>query len=148
MKENTLPKRFNAPTAFFRRSIDELQLPNSGKIHSYFTLASKDRFFVLFFCIWLLPILLASVYVLWNFSNLPREIPLFYSRTWGERQLVRSTYIYLPLLGTFLLGVLNIAFASVIYSRDKVLAYVLVGAASLISVLAALTVFNIVNLFR
>src|SRR3989344_8558481 len=112
MKETTRPKRFNVP---------EIQLPSSGKIRSYFSLAFKDRFFVLFFCIWFLPILLTVIYVLWNFSILPREIPLFYSRTWGERQLGASTQIYLPVLGTFLLGVLNITFAIAMYSRDRVL---------------------------
>ena len=78
--------------------------------------------------------------------KLPPQIPLFYSRAWGEGQLATKQYIFLPIIGVLLLGVFNLGLAVSFPARDKVLAYLLAGTASLVGILSAITIFNIIRL--
>lgn len=110
--------------------------------------AKTDKYFRTFFLIWIIPLLLTLGYILINYSNLPNEIPLFYSRLWGETQLADRILIFLPLGGSLLLGIFNISLATSYHERDKVLSYFLAGSASLVSLLSAITLINIVNLMK
>lgn len=105
-----------------------------------------DKIFWVFFGIWIVPIVGTLIYSLLNFNSLPYEIPLFYSRAWGEAQLAESKYVFLPIFGVIILGILNFVFAAVFHPKDKVFSYLLMGVSSLISILAAITTFNIINL--
>jgi hypothetical protein len=43
--------------------------------------------------------ILSALVFAWRFSTMPEEIPLFYSKQWGEAQIVDYWYIFLiPLL--------------------------------------------------
>lgn len=108
----------------------------------------QDRFFWLFFGVWLIPIIFSLIYTAVSFSNLPSQIPLFYSRLWGQSQLANNPYIFLPLVGTLLLGLFNFSVGASYHNRRPVLSYLLEGTAAVISLLAAITIFNIVNLMR
>lgn len=110
--------------------------------------AKTDKYFRAFFLIWIIPLLLSLGYILINYANLPNEIPLFYSRLWGEAQLANKILIFLPLGGTLLLGIFNLSLAISLHEKDKVLSYFLAGSASLISLLSAITLVNIVNLMK
>jgi len=79
------------------------------------------------------------------FSRLPPQLPLFYSRPWGEEQLVEPLFLFLPLIvaGGFL--VLNLALARLI-PDFPFLRKVFVIAASFASLLAAITVVRIIFL--
>lgn len=108
--------------------------------------AFSDTLFWLFLAGWIGPVILTLAYTFWNFNNLPAEIPLFYSRIWGEGQLAKNIYIFLPVGGVFLLGIFNFGLAVNFHFRDRVISYLLGGAAALVSVLALITTLNIVNL--
>lgn len=108
--------------------------------------ALRDRYFVFFLLGWFLPLIMVVIFVALNYSRLPYDIPLFYSRLWGGKQVARNIYIYLPCAGAFLLGLFNVGFATSAHGKDRVLAYLLMGGAALVSILAAITTFNIVNL--
>ncbi len=110
--------------------------------------AFSDRFFWLFFLSWLLPLLVSLGYTVFNFTRLPLQIPLFYSRVWGETQLAKTIYIYLPSLGVFLLGIFDLSLAVNLHAKDRVFAYLAAGTSSLLAVLSLITTFNIVNLMR
>ncbi len=110
--------------------------------------AFSDRLFWLFFCTWALPLLVSVIYVLLNFSGLPSEIPLFYSRVWGETQLAKQIYILLPTIGAILLGIFDLGLAITFHAKDKVFAYLLSATASLVAILVLVTTFNIINLIR
>lgn len=112
----------------------------------WFKNASSDKYFRGFFFIWLIPLFFTTVTTLINYSSLPREIPLFYSRVWGEAQLAQRGLIFLPTSGTFLLGIFNFSLAANFHQRDKVLSYFLAGCASLVSILSAITILNIIKL--
>lgn len=118
----------------------------TGRFSSWTQSAFSDRFFWLFFFVWLILLVGAFGYILFNFNRLPMEIPLFYSRVWGQSQLAKTGYIYLPLAGVFLLGIFNFSLAVNFHQNDRVLSYLAAGASSLIAILAFLTTFNIINL--
>ncbi len=113
-----------------------------------FETSQKDNIFKTFFLLWLVPLILTLIYILFYFRNLPLQIPLFYSRLWGESQLAAKFYIFLPLVGTLLLGIFNFSLAASFHSREKVFSYLLSGTAMVISLLAMITTFNIVNLMK
>lgn len=108
----------------------------------------QDRYFWLFFGAWIIPLILSLIYTFLAFSNLPTQIPLFYSRLWGEAQLADHNYIFLPVAGTLLLGIFNFGLGASFHNHRPVLSYLLEGTAAIISLLAVITVFNIINLMR
>lgn len=110
--------------------------------------AFSDRLFWLFFGSWFLSIFISLIYILINFSSLPKEIPLFYSRVWGEEQLAKNIYIFLPVTGIFLLGIFDFGLAISWHSRDRVFSYLLFGTASLAAILVLVTTVNIINLVK
>lgn len=113
-----------------------------------FETSQKDNTFKTFLVFWLAPLILILVYILFYFKNLPAQIPLFYSRLWGESQLASRPYIFLPVVGTLLLGIFNFSLAANFHSKDKIFSYLLSGAMILLSFLTAITTFNIVNLMK
>lgn len=111
-----------------------------------FKIETMDKYFLIFFAIWGLTLLLTLVTILTTYSRLPLEIPLFYSRIWGENQLAAKTFIFLPPSGAFFLGLFSNAVALHFLKIDKVMTYLLAGTASLIAILSAITIINIIRL--
>jgi len=110
--------------------------------------ATSDKYFRWFFFIWSIPLILTILFTLINFGKLPQEIPLFYSRLWGESQLAKKILIFLPTGGTLLLGIFNLSLGASFQEKDKIIAYFLSGSAGLVSFLSAITIFNIINLIK
>lgn len=110
--------------------------------------AAGDNFIRLFLLIWFLPLLLATIFAVSSFKDLPGQIPLFYSRSWGETQLAAKSYIFIPLGGSLLLGIFNFGLAINLHLKDRVSSYLLGGAAALVSLLTAITTANIINLIK
>lgn len=75
--------------------------------------------------------------------NLPAQLPLFYSRPWGEEQLTGTLFLWWPLL----IAVVVAVFASFTARRlnsEKVLAAILVTAGIITEVILLLAVLRIV----
>jgi hypothetical protein len=110
--------------------------------------AISDQLFLFFFLTWIFPLLFIFIYLVANLSQLPDLVPLFYSRVWGETQLAARYYLFLPAVGTLLLGIFNFGLAVNYHREDRVSSYLLSGTATLISFLTAITIFNIINLIK
>ncbi len=123
-----------------------MQFSSSKKLTSWSQSATSDNIFRLFFILWLIPLIIIAVYTLFLFNKLPDEIPLFYSRTWGEAQLASRNYIFIPMAGSLLLGICNFGLAISFHINDKVSSYLLAGTATLVALLASLTTLNIIRL--
>jgi len=83
---------------------------------------------------------------LWAFSfkNLPPEIPLFYSRPWGEEQLANPFFL-LILPGASFLVFLSSAFIYR-FTEEKLLTYLMVYGAVLFSFFSLFTIVKIILL--
>ncbi|MBI4057897.1 hypothetical protein HY405_01085 [Candidatus Microgenomates bacterium] len=78
-------------------------------------------------------------------KELPPEIPLFYSRPWGEEQIVHRYFIFLaPTVGIILLS-LHI-FASRLIEKQNLTLRILIGGIVVVTLLGAITTIRIVML--
>ncbi len=97
---------------------------------------------------WLVFLILSAGTLLWFQKKLPAEVPLFYSRPWGENMLAQRQMLWLPIAGTLLLGLGDFGFGISLYNSNKFLSRVLFGIGALVSVLSALAVVNIIFLIK
>ncbi len=76
------------------------------------------------------------------FRKLPPEIPLFYSRPWGESQLVtKNQFLILP-LGGLLILIINLRLASFLFSRELILAKIITWTTTVISLLISISLIK------
>lgn len=118
------------------------------EIHRWSESAFSDRLFRAFFLCWITPLILISLYAVRFFSLLPSQIPIFYTRGWGEAQLAPKSYLFLPIIGTVLLGIFNLGLATTFHPKDRVISYLLAGTAALVAILTTLTLGSIINLMK
>lgn len=146
MQKGTGSKKFSIGTA--DRSIKSLpkRFRVSERLGDWSRSAFSDRVFLVFVFLWIAPILTVLLFSFWRYQDLPNQIPLFYSHVWGESQLAVRSYVFLPSAGVVLLGLFNLGLAISFHEKEKVLSYFLAGTAGLISVISAITIYNIVVL--
>lgn len=108
----------------------------------------SDKLILTFFLAWVFAVILTFAYVLFFFKNLPLQIPLFYSRQVGEQQLSATVFIFMPVVGAFLFGIVSFVSASFSIKENQVLAYILSGSAPLVALLVMITTLNIINLVK
>lgn len=81
------------------------------------------------------------------YSQLPNQLPLFYSLGWGEQQLVsKQQFFLLPALVLFT-TLLNSFIAWHIHPSQVVLKRVLVGSVVLISLIGIITALKVITIF-
>ncbi len=92
----------------------------------------------------LLLVLLALGVLIWGIRYLPPEVPLYYSRPWGQTQLAVPWLLFLlPGLGLLFLLV-NMIIGGMVFGFDKLLARILLNTAALTGFLTA---FALVRIF-
>lgn len=87
---------------------------------------------------------LILVAVTWKW--LPPEVPLVYSRPYGEGQLISAWGLWLiPLIG-LIIEIAAIRFSGEVVAEDKLLARVVTGMASLVMVMALIGLIKVILL--
>jgi hypothetical protein len=76
-------------------------------------------------------------------KNLPAQVPLFYSRPWGEEQLTGTPGLWWPLLIAVVMAIFA-TFAAGRLNSEKVLAAILVAAGIISEVILLFAVLRIV----
>lgn len=75
---------------------------------------------------------------------LPPEVPLVYSRPYGESQLISAWGLWLiPLIG-LIIEIVAIRFSGEVVAEDKLLAQVVTGMASLVTVMALIGLIKVI----
>ena len=95
-------------------------------------------FFFLF--IWFLS------FFIFRFPNLPPQVPLFYSRPWGEEQLAAPSFLGVLLAGVLLVAFFNFGMAGILLEEFPFLARIFVWSTVLISLLAGVAIFKTITL--
>ncbi|KKU88344.1 MAG: hypothetical protein UY18_C0015G0002 [Microgenomates group bacterium GW2011_GWF2_47_9] len=81
--------------------------------------------------------------LLWR--SLPRVVPLFFTKPWGEARLAeKPLLLLLPSLG-FLIVVVNLILGRMSRNMTKLLAYTAAGATLLINLMLAIAIFGIIQ---
>lgn len=114
---------------------------------------SSDRFSFSIFLFCVLSILAAASLILVSIGKLPPQIPLFYSRPWGETMLAPGVYLWiLPLVATlsvtvnFITGDLVAAQNKQGFSTNKFLARILTVFSLLVCLTILYTEVKIISL--
>ncbi len=74
-------------------------------------------------------------------KHLPPQVPLFYSRPWGDEQLANTVYLILP-AGIAALLALVITFLVSRFNVDKVLTVIMLGAGIIAEIMLLLSVLR------
>ena len=81
--------------------------------------------------------------LVWFWSRLPPEVPLLYSRPWGEEQLVNKPLILLlPALSTFF-TLTNLRLASLFFDKEKFFSQLIIWLNLVVVALAITTMIRI-----
>lgn len=96
------------------------------------------------FCVFfeLAQLLLIGIY----WKRFPPQIPLFYSKTWGEGMLASPVLLWILPTLAFVYIILNYIIAIVIYKSEKFLSRVIVCTSGLVSFISFYAVFKIITL--
>lgn len=90
-------------------------------------------------------IIAQAVFLVFFLKNLPPEIPLFYSLTWGAKQLASSRQLFLLPILCLLIFLINALFL-LLTGKDKVIIYLLTISTLISTLLITTTFFKIVLL--
>lgn len=78
--------------------------------------------------------------------KLPPEVPLFYSRAYGEGRLISQWGLWLLPISSLIINLISIRLAGSLIEKDKLLAQILVWLAALTTTMALVGLIKIVLL--
>lgn len=81
-----------------------------------------------------------------TWHKLPPELPLLYSRPYGQDQLINYWQIWLLPLIAGLIEIITVRSASALIEKDKLLTHILVWSATLITLMILITIVQTVRL--
>ena len=85
-----------------------------------------------------------TLFLLLSFRSLPPQIPLFYTKPWGEEQLAAPAFLFLPSLISLIFLSLNWILSS--WLKNPFITKILLLGAVLASLLASITITRILFL--
>lgn len=99
----------------------------------------------------LLRISLLIIIALWiflaiSYQFLPPILPLFFSKPWGEEQLVAKYFLGLIPLAVTILFIINIRIASLTIEKEKLLAFIVLLTQTVIGIISFITLTRIILL--
>lgn len=80
---------------------------------------------------------------LFSFGRVPPEIPLQYSRPWGQDQLAPKSALWLLAGGGAVITLVHVALASLLFKKDQLSAHIIIWTGVLILFFLILSVFTI-----
>lgn len=82
---------------------------------------------------------------LW-WSKLPPQLPLFYSRPWGEEQLVAKNLFFILPAACFTFIIINLRLASFFFKKEVLLSQILIWSALIFSLLTTISLWKILTI--
>jgi len=107
---------------------------------------SKDRLKSSVLILGVASVLLQGALIFFSWGNLPPQIPIFYSRPWGEMILAQKFFILVLPLVTFVSLTINYFMITFLTRNNLFLSRILIIFSFLVSVMALYDVFKIVSL--
>jgi len=86
------------------------------------------------------------ILIIWFFGQLPPEIPLFFSRPWGQSWLAPYSSILILPLFSLIVSLVNYLLALFYYQKKLLLSQLLVIFAFIISLFSTVSVLKIISL--
>lgn len=86
-------------------------------------------------------------YFLYNRQLLPPELPIFYSKPWGQERLAVSDAIWLPVIIGLMILILNGVLSLKVFAKEKFLQKIIAWTNLVTSALISVTLIKIMRLF-
>lgn len=107
----------------------------------------QDRYVIVSTALTLLSVLLLLTFFLITYRSLPGKIPLFYSRPWGQPELViKLQFLLLPSILT-LVALTNYGLATQLHPTQNLLKRILLVSVIFINLILTVTAFKITSIF-
>lgn len=91
-------------------------------------------------------IVVQIILIIWFFKDLPPEIPLYFSRPWGEAWLAQATFIILLPLFSLFIALINYFLALFYHQKKAFLSKLLVVFSFIISLFSTISIIQIFRL--
>lgn len=91
-------------------------------------------------------ILVQALIIIFTLSFLPSQVPLFYSRPWGEEQLAHPLYLFILPLANLVIFILNSILLSFIGKKELLIRQILIICILLFNFLSLITLIQIIRL--
>ncbi|MEK7160155.1 MAG: hypothetical protein AAB702_01605 [Patescibacteria group bacterium] len=102
---------------------------------SFINNIKADRWVFRGFNISLFLTFLTILFILFNYRNLPPLIPIFNQLPWGTQRLTEAYGIFIPVAVFGIIFVINIIFASFVYSKNPLIARIVSAITFIIAIL-------------
>ena len=76
-------------------------------------------------------------------KKLPPQVPLFYTKPWGEEQLAKNFFLWMLPSFSLILTLINLRIASLFYNARSFLSYLIVWGNVTVCLLATITLIRI-----
>ncbi len=106
----------------------------------------QNRVYSLFFRWNILLIIIQFVYLFWSYQNLPNQVPLYFSRPWGESWLVPVFMIFLLPSFSLIIILLNSTISLLIHQKWPLLSRLLLAFSLVFTILSTVALYQIINL--
>ncbi len=90
--------------------------------------------------------LIGSAVIAWYWRSLPPQVPLWYSKPWGDERLASPWFLFLPLVSAVVIYLVNLTAVVRFADNHPMFARVLLLTSILISILSGFMVIRIVTL--
>jgi hypothetical protein len=109
---------------------------------------SKDP--LIRFSFWIAILLLIATVLLFAFflQSLPVQVPLFYSKPWGQDQLAKPLFLMVPLVVSVVFFLLNVFLTRQVFKTQSFVKNVLTTGAVTAIILATITTVRIILLIQ
>ena len=85
-------------------------------------------------------------FLVWRFRQLPPEVPLWFSRPWGEDQLASAYWLFLLPLSGFVWYIIDLLIGIFVTTDDLIFTQLLFLSALIVNILSFVTLIKILFL--
>ena len=112
----------------------------------FFNDIKSDRITNIGFLLTIIFIIVIFIFTLSLYGSLPPLIPIFNQLPWGEERIGNKTTIFIPILTTLLVFVINLIISALIYKNIPLVSRLLAGTSLLAAILTFLFVIRTIIL--
>lgn len=98
------------------------------------------------FLVSLIIALLTFFFLIVQFNRLPPELPLFYSRPWGDEQLGKPSHLFVLPGGAFFILLINSYLGFLFSEQELLLSKILLISSVIVSIISFIALFKIIML--
>lgn len=112
----------------------------------YFKEIFADRQFERITFLTVIVIILGLLFILLRFTSLPPFIPIFNQLPWGDQRIIGKTGIFIPLILSFAIFIINLVSSAFIYKRNPLSARLFAVTSFLIALMTLLFIIRTIQI--